>query len=288
MANLVFFGSNSYSVLILESLLGISDFQLQAVVTKPDAKVGRQQIITQNPVAEFATNHQLPLLQPINFDQDFVSKFQAFKPDLALCVAYGPPFFTPKMCHIPTNGIINLHPSPLPKYRGAAPGPWQIINGETNSALTFFLIDELPDHGPIVAQIPFSIQPNDTSSSFYNRAFGLGANNLEKILKQYLANPTAIQAQDHSQKTYFPKLTKDSGKIDWSKPADYNQRFIQAMQPWPLAWCQVKTQSGTILKMQILTSRLENGKLTPLDVKIEGKPPTKWSSFQNYYQILTS
>lgn len=287
MTNLIFFGSNIYSSLILQSLLKIPNFCIQAVVTKPDAKVGRLQTITQNPVAEFATKHNLSLIQPQAFDQEFISTFKNLKPDLALCVAYGPPFFTRKMCRIPTHGIINLHPSPLPKYRGAAPGPWQIINGESSSALTFFLIDELPDHGPLIAKLPFPILTTDTSASFYDRAFSLAASNLAPILNQYLANPITTP-QNHTQKTYFPKLSKDSGKIDWSKSPEYNERFIRAMQPWPVAWTQVKTKTDQLLRLQILTSKLENGKLIPLDVKIEGKPPARWSSLQNHYQIFTS
>jgi methionyl-tRNA formyltransferase len=114
----------------------------------------------------------------------------------------------------------------------------------------------------------------------------LAADNLESVLKKYLTNPVSLQIQDHSQKTYFPKLTKDSGKIDWSKPAEYNQRFIRAMQPWPIAWTWVKNPAGQTLRLQIFTSKLHNAKIEPLDVKVEGKSPTQWSAIQKHYQIL--
>lgn len=288
MTNLVFFGSNNYSVQILQTLLTIPEFKLQAVVTKPNAPVGRKQILTPNPVADFAIKHSLSLYQPTEFDQKFISDFGYLQPDLAICVAYGPPFFTPKMCQIPKYGIINLHPSPLPKYRGAAPGPWQIINGETSSAISFFLIDELPDHGPIIATLSFPILPADTSATFYDKAFSLAAANLESVLKKYLINPTSLQIQDHSQKTYFPKLTKDSGKIDWLKSPEYNERFIRAMHPWPIAWTYIKNASEKVLRMQILTCSLKNGILEPIDVKIEGRAPTNWSQYKKYYRILFS
>ena len=104
------------------------------------------------------------------------------------------------MIDIPTHKIINIHPSPLPKYRGATPGPWQIINGETTSAVTFFQIDALPDHGPIITQIPLKITPTETAATFYQKAFTLAATNLEPVLKSYLTHPNSLTPQDHTQK----------------------------------------------------------------------------------------
>jgi len=155
--NTIFFGSSIYSVIILEKLLSLPNFKVVAVVTKPDKATGRSGQITSNPVASFALSHHLPLLQPVDFNPTFIKTYQNLKPNLGLCVAFGPPFFNQTMIDIPKYKIVNVHPSPLPKYRGATPGPWQIINGESDSSVTFFQIDALPDHGPIIAQIPFTI-----------------------------------------------------------------------------------------------------------------------------------
>lgn len=287
MYRVIFFGSNQYSLTILQKLLTLPDYNIVAVVTKPDSPAGRGKPITKNPVSQFVSqNSSLPLFQPEDFVPDFVNQFAELKADLGICVAYGPPFFTPTMCQIPRYGIINLHPSRLPQYRGAAPGPWQIIHGESQSALTFFLIDEKPDHGPLIAQIPFTITPNETSTTFYEKAFSLGARNLEITLNNYLKDPQAITPQDHSQKSYFPKLTKDSGKIDWSKDPQYLERFIRAMQPWPLAWTEVIDADNQIKRAQILSSHLENGKIILDQVKIEGKREAFWKSLQGHYQLL--
>ncbi len=286
MTGIVFFGSNQYSVIILKALLAIPDFQVIAVVTKPDAPVGREQKITGNPVSEFSKKNNLKLLQPPDFDSAFIQQFCELKPDLALCVAYGPPFFTSELINIPKYKIINLHPSPLPKYRGATPGPWQIINGETKSALSFFVIDEKPDHGPLITQIPFNITPTETSTTFYEKAFSLGAQSLETVLKNYLQNPQKLTEQDHSQKSYYPKLTKESGKIDWSKSPDSTERFIRAMHPWPLAWTEVKDPNNQVKRVQILSSHLENGKLILGLVKIEGKTESSWKNLQSHYQLV--
>lgn len=289
----VFFGSNQYSVVILKKLLELKEFQVTAVVTKPDAPVGRDQKITANPMAEFTHQYVgthdhalLQLFQPTDFDQSFFDKFKSLQPDLAICVAYGPPFFTQEMIDIPKYKIINLHPSPLPHYRGAAPGPWQIINGENTSAMSFFVIDDKPDHGPVISQIPFAISPTETSTSFYDKAFSLGADNLELVIKNYLKNPQNLQPQDHTQKTYFPKLNKDSGRIDWNKSPEYNERFIRAMQPWPIAWSELTDQNGQKKRVQILSSQLRSGKLLLDQVKIEGKQAASWSDIQSHYRLV--
>jgi len=201
MIKTIFFGSSEYSVIILQQLLRLPDFDIQAVFTKPDKAVGRHQTITPNPVTIFATKNHLPLFQPEEFDDQLRTTLRQFQPDLGLVVAYGPPYFTQDMIDIPTHKIINIHPSPLPKYRGATPGPWQIINGETTSAVTFFQIDALPDHGPIITQIPLKITPTETAATFYQKAFTLAATNLEPVLKSQLSH----SPRSHS-KIIFSKI----------------------------------------------------------------------------------
>lgn len=284
MINTVFFGSSAYSVIILQSLLKLADFKVTAVVTKPDKPVGRHQQITSNPVTTFAQKNNLNLLQPEDFTPEFVNQFKSLNPDLCLVVAYGPPFFTPEMIDIPRYKIVNIHPSPLPKYRGATPGPWQIINGETQSSVTFFQIDALPDHGPIIAQIPFEIAPYDTADSFYRKAFSLAATNLSSVLKTYLLNPKSLVPQNHSLRSYFPKLSKADAQINWSWSPAKIDRFIRALNPWPIAWTFVTDAKGNCIKMKIFSAHLNN-KLTPQEVQLENKPKTNWSQIQNYYTI---
>jgi methionyl-tRNA formyltransferase len=286
MTPIVFFGSSSYSLIILEKLITIAEFPLISVVTKPDKAQGRSQTISPNPVAEFARRHQLPLLQPDEFTPAFIKNFYALKPALAIVVAYGPPFFSPEMIDIPTFKIVNIHPSPLPKYRGATPGPWQIINSETKSAVTFFQIDAKPDHGPIINQIPFEISSKETSESFYQKAFLLAANNLQPVLSAYINAPHLLTPQDDNQKSYFPKLTKDQAKIDWRQSPQQIDCFVRALIPWPIAWTEVKTSQGLILKMKIYSGKIQNNQYLPIDVQIEGKTKSLWSQVQPYYQLI--
>lgn len=279
MINLIFFGSSEYSVIILKKLLEIKEFNIQAVFTKSDKAVGRDQEITANPVADFARQNKLKLLQIEAFTPEVKLEIRNLKLDIGLCVAFGPPYFDQEMIDLPKFKIVNIHPSPLPKYRGATPGPWQIINGETVSAVTFFQIDTLPDHGPIITQIPFEISPDETATSFYQKAFEITSSNLESILKSYILNPTSLQPQDHSQKTYFPKFNKDSAKIDWSWDDAKINRFINALNPWPIAWTFVTNKQKQKLKMKMFSLSL---------VQIEGKKITPWSEISKYYTINKS
>jgi len=286
--NTIFFGSSIYSVIILEKLLSLPNFKVVAVVTKPDKATGRSGQITSNPVASFALSHHLPLLQPVDFNPTFIKTYQNLKPNLGLCVAFGPPFFNQTMIDIPKYKIVNVHPSPLPKYRGATPGPWQIINGESDSSVTFFQIDALPDHGPIIAQIPFDINPIWTSQNFYNHAFNLASQNLETVLQSYIKNPQALTPQNHNLKSYYPKFTKDTAKIDWSWPIEKIDRFVKAMLPWPVAWTHIKNNQAKTLTMKIFSSQTKNNQFQPMSVQIEGKIKTDWHQIEKYYQIIKS
>ena len=288
---IAFFGSSNHSLTILTKLLQLPDFSVGAIITKSDKPVGRDQIVTANPVANFARQHHLPLFQPDDFSPDFKLDIRNLSLDIALCVAYGPPFFDQEMIDLFPFKIINIHPSPLPKYRGATPGPWQIINGETTSAVTFFQIDPLPDHGPILSQIPFSISSKETSTSFYEKAFFNAAANLDSILKSYIINHTsALTPQDHLQKTYFPKFTKETAQIDWNWDPQKIERFIRAMIPWPIARTTVVDNQGKILSMKILSSTLDTSKknITLESVQIEGKKNTNWSEINKYYHLKNS
>jgi methionyl-tRNA formyltransferase len=285
MVNLVFFGSSEYSVIVLQKLLTITDFQVSAVVTKIDKPVGRKQIVTPNPVAAFTKTNNLKLYQVEEFTPEFISEMRNLRSDIFLCVAFGPPYFTKEIIDIPKYKIVNIHPSALPKYRGATPGPWQIINGESKSAVSFFQIDELPDHGPIITQIPFDITSTENSVSYYQKAFQIACDHLESVIKSYIQNPQLVTPQDHQKKTYFPKFTKDSAQINWSWESQKIERFIRALNPWPIAWTYVQNQQNQTLKMKIFSATLNNENLVPKEVQIEGKKTTNWSEISPYYTL---
>lgn len=282
MTKIVFFGSSSYSNTILGKLISLPNFQVVTVVTKIDKPFGRTQTITKNPVAQFATDNGLKLIQLEEFTNTLKAEIYQLKADLGLCVAFGPPFFDEDLINSFPYKIVNIHPSPLPKYRGATPGPWQIINGETTSAVTFFQIDPLPDHGPIIAQVPFDMTTSETSESFYQKAFILASENLAAILNSYVINHKSLTPQDHTQKSYFPKLTKNTAQINWDWDTPKITRFVNAMLPWPVAWAKIKNNlSGDIYTMKIFSFSSQ-----PEIVQVEGKNKTSWSEISKYYTIL--
>jgi methionyl-tRNA formyltransferase len=289
MTKIIFFGASIYSLPVLKKLSEIPDFQLVSVVSKIDKAFGRDQKITPNPVAKYCLDHKLPLKTIQDFTPQVKTQLRSLKADLALCLAFGPPFFDEETINIFPSKIVNIHPSPLPKYRGATPGPWQIINGETKSAVCFFQIDPLPDHGPIITQIPFNISPSETSDSFYNKAFSLASDNLKSVLKSYLSSPKSLLPQDHSQKSYYPKITKEGAKIDWTWNVDKIERFIRALNPSPIAWTFVENLNHQILKMKIFSVILDKNKseLVPIIVQVEGKNKTDWKELKKYYSIIT-
>jgi len=280
MNRVLFFGSSQYSIPILDALIKDKKINLIAVVTKIDKP-------EPNPVTIFAKEKKLPLFQTDEFDKNFIDLYKNLKPDLVLVVAYGPPYFNSDMINFPKYKIINIHPSPLPKYRGATPAPWQIINGETASAVSFFQLDELPDHGPIITQIPFDIDSQETSFSFYQKAFDLAAKNLSTVLTDYLNNPKKLLPQDDTKKSYFPKLSRDLAFINWKESDIFIERFIRAMNDWPVAWTNVVNQKNEKLKMKIFSSEIVNSKLSLLTVQIEGKNQISWKEIANYYKIVT-
>jgi len=286
MIRTIFFGASEYSVPVLEALVKDKKTKIIAVVTKPDKKADRNMLLKENIVTQIAKKHNLKIIKTEQFDTDFLKFYYSKKFDLGIVVAYGPPYFTKEMIDFPIYKVINIHPSPLPLYRGATPAPYQIINGETKSALSFFQIDELPDHGPIIKSILFDIDSTDTSSIFYEKAFKIASENISKVLKNYMEHPTDLLVQDHSKKTYHAKLTKDMAKIDWSKPANYNERFIRAMQDWPVAWAKVKNQNGDVLTMKIFSSKIVDKSLSLDTVQIEDKNKISWKEIEKYYKII--
>lgn len=211
-----------------------------------------------------------------------------FRPDLGIVASFGA-LIPQKVINWPKKGLLNLHPSLLPKYRGPTPVPTAILNGEKETGLTIIKVDEQIDHGPIVSQFKEVIKPEDTSESLLNRLFTMGGEVLVTILPSFLENRIKIKKQNHEQATYTKKLARGDGKIDWSKPIDYQERFIRAMFPWPGAWGEVKTDNQ-VKRLKILKAHLENNQLVLDLIQLEGKKPVTWKQFLEGYpnsQILS-
>jgi len=261
MIKIVFFGSDQYSENVLEALKKSPDLEIIKAIKDKNELQGLTRA--------------------------------DFRPDLGVVASFGA-LIPQEVINWPKKGILNLHPSLLPKYRGPTPVPTAILNGEKETGLTIIKIDEKIDHGPIVSQFKETIKPDETSEDLLNRLFTVGAEVLITILPSYLEGKIELRKQDDSQATYTQKLSRDDGQIDWQKPADYQERFIRAMFPWPGAFTNVKLKSPQggipselnneeLKRLKILKAHLEKNKLILDQVQLEGKKPVTWKQFLEGY-----
>lgn len=179
-----------------------------------------------------------------------------------------------KILEMPKYGSLCLHPSLLPKYRGASPVQYAIMNAEKETGMTIFKMDEKIDHGPIISQKKVKIKPNDIQETLYKRLFIIGAQVLITILPTWVEGKIKPRPQDHSKATYAPLLSRKDGKINWQKSDAEIERFIRAITPWPGAWTTVNGK-----RLKILKAHLENEKLVFDLVQLEGKKPITWKQF---------
>lgn len=232
---IVFMGTPDFAVPSFEALLK-SDDQVVGVVTQPDRPKGRGQLLTSSPVKLVAQREQISLLQPTKMkDPDFLAALAAWKPDLIAVAAFGR-ILPPAILSLPPKGCVNVHGSLLPKYRGAGPIQWALINGETETGITTMLMDEGMDTGAILLQEQIPIAPEDTAGSLSPRLAELGGRLLITTIAQLKAGTLVPRPQDHSHATLAPLLKKEDGVIDWTVPAKAIANRIRGLTPWPGAY----------------------------------------------------
>jgi methionyl-tRNA formyltransferase len=235
---LVFMGTPDFAVASLEALLK-SDDSVVGVVTQPDRPKGRGQILTPSPVKLLAQQEQIPLLQPLKIkDPEFLQTLAGWKPDLIAVAAFGR-ILTPTILSLPLLGCINVHGSLLPKYRGAGPIQWAIINGETETGITTMLMDEGMDTGAVLLQEAIPIMPDDTADTLSPRLAELGGRLLVETVARLKAGTLSPQPQDASQVTFAPLLKKEDGVIDWTLPAMALANRVRGLSPWPGAYTTI-------------------------------------------------
>jgi len=273
---LIFFGSDDYSVLVLNQICNDDRYKVVGISTH----------VSPSPVKDYAkTLFEIKFTVTKKFDKKFQKLMQEMKPDVGILASYGK-VLPKEILAIPKQGILNIHPSLLPKYRGTSPVQTAILNGDKQTGVTIFKMDEKVDHGPILAQFKEPIKPDDTAKSLYERLFETGGKVLITILPAYLKGQIELRKQDHKKATYTKKLARDDGKINWKKGDEYLERFIRAMFPWPGAWTEIKVKRDTKYvrrRLKILKAHLEKSKLILDKVQLEGKKPVTWKQFQEGY-----
>ncbi len=236
----IFFGTSQFAATILESLVKTADFNIAAVITETGKPAGRKLKIVEPPVKIAAQKLNLPIIQPVNLlNDDFIKTLKNLKPELAVLAAYNKKI--PKeILTIPKNGFLNVHPSLLPKYRGASPIQTVILNGEKKTGVSIILMDEKIDRGPVLSQKKISLAGAETAQELGDLLARTGAEILIESVKDYLGGKIKPKKQDNSQATFTKKFSREDGKIDWKKPAEEIERMVRALYPWPGAWTEIK------------------------------------------------
>jgi len=242
---IVFFGTPSFAIHTLQGLLKGAD-QVVGVVTQPDREKGRGRKVVISPVKELALRHGLIPLQPEKAKGEaFQEALKGLEADLMVVVAYGQ-ILPRSVLDIPKHGAVNVHASLLPKYRGAAPIAWAILNGERVTGVTTMVMDEGMDTGDILIQTETLIGNGETCETLHDRLASLGAQLLSETLEKMKAGTIRPIPQDHSKATFAPPLKKEDGHIDWNKEAEEIDRQVRAFNPWPGAFTEL---GGLLLKV---------------------------------------
>ena len=240
---LIFCGTPQFAVPTLKHLLAKSDFAVIAAITQPDRPRGRGQQLSASPVKEIALAAHLPAYQPEKIRAPETQQLlEKLAPDVIVIIAYGQ-IIPARLLSIPKHGWINLHASLLPKYRGAAPINWPIVNGETRTGLTTMRIDAGMDTGDILLQHEMEIGPNETAPELAARMSEAGAPLMEETLRGLATNTIVPRAQNHAEATVAPILKKEDGRIDWSRAAQEIYNRIRGFAPWPGAYTTFRGQT---------------------------------------------
>ncbi len=228
----IFMGTPEFACPTLQKLIDRGE-DIIAVVTQPDKPKGRGQKTAAPPVKELAEKSGIMVLQPVKVRApEFIETVRGMNPDLIVVVAFGQ--ILPKtLLDIPKFGCINVHASLLPRYRGAAPLNWCIINGETETGVTTMQMDEGLDTGAMLLKKTTPIDPEEDTRSLHDRLSVLGAETLSETLDLLVAGKLNPEKQDDSQSCYAPMLKKEHGRIDWKLDAAAIRNMVRGMSPWP-------------------------------------------------------
>jgi methionyl-tRNA formyltransferase len=246
----VFFGTPQFAVPSLHALIA-SRHCVCGIVTQPDRPRGRGQKVSDSPVKVVAREHSIPVFQPDRLrDADVAATIAGWQPDLGVVAAYGK-LIPETLLTVPRFGMINVHASLLPKYRGAAPIHRAIINGEHETGVTIMRVGKRLDAGAMFAKVERPIEADETSDVLERDLADLGARLLETVVDQIATGRAHEEPQDEAQATYAPRLIKEEGLIDWSLPAMDIHNRVRGLYPWPHAYTFLDGARLIVLKTHV-------------------------------------
>lgn len=265
----VFMGTPDFAVPCLEILVK-EKYNVVGVFTQPDKPKGRGKKVIYTPVKETALKYDLEVFQPQKLrDSESIELIRKLKPDIIVVVAYGQ-ILPKEILDIPSYGCINVHASILPKYRGAAPINWVIINGEKTTGVTTMYMDEGLDTGDMILKSEIEIGENETAEELHDRLSVLGAQVLNDTLKDFSEGKINRTKQNHDEATHTHRLTKELGEIDWSKDAKDIKNLVRGLRPWPTAYTFYKGNMMKIWKASVKEGNTNNKQGEIIEVNNEG------------------
>ena len=300
----VFMGTPDFSVPALESIA--KEHEVAAVVTQQDRPKGRGHKMQFTPVKEKALELNIPVYQPAKVrDAEFVSVLKEINPDVIVVIAFGQ-IISKEILDMPKYGCINVHASLLPKYRGAAPIQWAVINGEKYSGVTTMYMAEGIDTGDMIDKTVVELKNDETGGSLFDRLSIEGGKLILETLRK-LENGTAIRTpQDDKLSTYAGKITKELGKIDFARPAVEIERLIRGLNPWPSAYTTMDGKTLKIWRAEVIKEKVveKPGTITSAskdgikvaagenylnlkEIQLEGKKRMELSAFLNGYSVTS-
>jgi len=303
----ILMGTSEFAERIFTSLYQRLSFDIAAVVTAPDKPVGRKQKLLPSPVKKWALENNLPVLQPDKIKKpEWIEKIRKLNPDLIILCAYGQ-IIPKEILDIPKYGALNIHPSLLPKYRGASPIHAAILNGDEISGITIMLMDEKMDHGDIISNFKFQIsKPKISYKELENQLIDVAADLLIKTLPDWVEGKIKPKPQDHSKASFCKIIKKQDGKIDWNKSAQEIENIIRAYHQWPVAYTFFNNKQLKILEVDIIEGKNKkpgkvfaenkelmvqtgNGILILKQIQLEGKKPMSAQDFlRGHSEIIGS
>lgn len=281
----IFMGTPDFAVSVLDALER-EGHEIFLVITQPDKPSGRKGGIAESPVKIWAKERDLPIYQPENIrSKEAIEMIRDFPIDIGIVAAYGQ-IIPPEILDVPTFGYINVHASLLPKYRGASPIQWSIINGDDKTGITIMQMGPGLDDGDIIMQEEVDIADDETGESLFDKLAVMGGNMCCMAMVAISNSIVTPIKQDESKATYVSVIKKDFGAIDFTNEASHIERMTRALDPWPSAFTYWKGQMLKIYKAKVVTEEeiVEAGDLLGGSMAMESMPGTV--VFTDPYQIL--
>lgn len=267
--NIIFAGTPEFAATELQALLA-SRHRVIACYTQPDRPAGRGRKLTPSPVKALAQQQGIPVFQPLNFRHaEAVGQLQSLQADLMVVVAYG--LILPQVVlDAPRLGCINVHASILPRWRGAAPIQRAIAAGDTQTGVTLMQMDAGLDTGAMLLKVTTAITPDDTGGSLHDRLASIGGPALLQVLDQLAAGTAQPQPQDNSLATYAHKLSKEEGRLDWTRSAAELHNLIRAFNPWPVTHTELEGETLRVWRAERQSGQTQAQPGTLLEVTRSG------------------